>query len=159
MSIISLTIRICESNISRFFVYIVHKMQGHIHIKILHTLRKTRIIHISLFLLSISIQNLKIHIGITVFYLDKCASNVISVVTVAVMSIPIQHIQKTSESTHSKWLIGCFLFKLPFLFTSTTQLREVRIKGRLQLVELKKKHSMKKTLAIVRLNNSLFIFV
>jgi hypothetical protein len=77
-------------------------------------------------------------IGIAGFFLDKCASNVISVVNVAVMSIPIQHIQMSSESTHSKWQIGCFLFMLPFLFTSTTQLSEVRIKGRFELVELNK---------------------
>ena len=127
MSIISSTIRICEANISRIFVYIAH--QGHIHIKILHILTNNNN-NISLFLLSIPIQNLKMQIGIAVFFLDKCASNVISVVNVVVMSIPIQHIQMSSESTHSKWQIGCFLFVMSFLFTSTTQLSEVRIKGR-----------------------------
>jgi hypothetical protein len=46
------------------------------------------------------------------------------------MSFPIQHIQKSSESTYLKWQTGCFLFMLPFLFTSTTQLGEVMIKIR-----------------------------
>ena len=127
MSIISPTICICEANISRMFVYIAH--QGHIHIKILHILSNNNNKHFSLFTVHFNskLENANRNCR---FFLDKCASNVISVVNVAVMSIPIQHIQMSSESTHSKWQIGCFLFMLPFLFTSTTQLSEVRIKGR-----------------------------
>ena len=128
-SIISPTIRICESNISRFLVYIVH--QWHIHIKILHILSNNNNKHISLFTVHFNSKLENPYRNCWVFFLDKCASNVISVVNVAVMSIPIQHNQKSSESTHSKWQIGCFLFMLPFLLTWTTQLREVRIKGRL----------------------------
>jgi hypothetical protein len=74
------------------------------------------------------------------------------------MSFPIQHIQKSSESTYLKWQTGCFLFMLPFLFTSTTQLSEVRIKKSILIGRIKK-NSMKKKLTIVRLNHNLFIFV
>ena len=83
----------------------------------------------------------------------------ISAVCVVVMIFPIQHIEKSSESTYLKWQTACFLFMLPFLFTSTTQLSEVRITKSILINRIEKKHSMKKKLAIVRLNYNLFIFV
>jgi hypothetical protein len=128
MSIISPTIRICEANISRIFAYIAH--QGHIHSRILHILSNNNNNHFSLFTVHFNSKLENPNRNCCFFFLDKCASKIISVVKVAVMSIPIQHIQKSSESTHLKWQIGCFLFMLPFLFTSTTQLSEVRINGR-----------------------------
>ena len=97
-------------------------------------------------------------INVAVF-LDKSFPTAISSVNVAVLSFPIQHIQKPSESTQIKWKTDCFPFMLPFLFTSTTQLSEVRITKSILINRIEKKHSMKKKLAIVRLNYNLFIFV
>jgi hypothetical protein len=72
------------------------------------------------------------------------------------MSSPIQHIQKSSEFKVAKPLFSLYAAIFVYIYNPIKRSEE---KMSILIGRINKKHSMKKTLTIVRLSNSLFIFV